>query len=411
MNEITQNFTSLADLRKDLHGFNEVKREKAQQAQQVRVGECVSMWADLMEGKIDPFFLKEALNPSIEGFTVLHKRYPAIFHEEMSTSDFASLTVDVLDRQLIANFEAAKPVYQSIARVSPNLRDFRQVKRIRIDGGQDQARTKAEWQGLRASSPKVETTDTYTPLAYINSDSWSWEAAINDDLGIFTDLPQRLSNGHIAAVSRFFTGLYVTTTGPDTSLYHADFNNIINTTNGAATTNPALSVTGLNDALTVLRKQVNSDNEPVMFNGRLTLVVPNALEVTANNIMNQLTVDSTGVGGSSTQTIRVNNWIVERFEVVVDPWIDKIATSNQNTSWFVFVNPTQNRPAIEMGFLRGFQQPQLFQKVGNTARVGGGIDQAMGDFNDMGQEIKALTVFGGTVLEEKSTVASNGSGS
>lgn len=411
MNELTRQFTSLDDLRSDLHGFNPVKRQKAALVHEARIGDCVKMWADLTSGKLDPFFLSEAINPSVEGFQVLSKRYPQLFFEEMSTSDFASLTVDVLDRQLIANFEAAQPVYQKIARVVPNLRDFRQVKRIRIDGGQDQARTKAEWQGIKASSPKVETTDNYTPLAYINSDSWSWEAAMNDDLGIFVDLPQRLSNGHIAAVSRFFTGLYVTTTGPDTSLYHADFNNIINTTNGAATTNPVLSVTGLGDALTVLGRQVNSDGEPIVFNGTLVLVVPNALRVAASNIMNQLSVDMTTVGGASNQTMRVNNWIVGGFEVVVDPWIDKIATSNQHTSWFVFLNPQQNRPAIEMGFLRGFQQPQLFQKVANTARVGGGIDQAMGDFNDMGQEIKALTVFGGVVLEEKSTVASDGSGS
>lgn len=368
-----------------------------------RVAECAAMWADVHNTLLNPAFLSEALNPSPEGFTVLRKRYPHLFFETMTTSDFNALTADVLDRQLIANFEAASTVYQNYCRVS-QLRDFRQVSRRKIDGGEDQARATAELEGWKAASAKVETDATYTPSKYVNGDAWSWESAVNDDLGIFRDLPQRLANGHVAAIERVATALFVDSSGPHASLYTAGNNNIV-------ASNPVLSVSGLNDALATLRTQTNSDGEPIIFNGTLKLVVPAALEGTATNIKNQLVVDLTGDGGDSTATVRTNNWIAGRFDVVVNPWIDLIATTNGDTSWFVFANPAQNRPALEMGFLRGFQTPQMFQKASNTLRTGGGIDQMLGDFETMSTMIKAITVFGGTTIEPKTTVASNGTGS
>lgn len=412
MNETLTDYTS-ESLQAETAGYVPILRRNdpaRHQLHEARVAQCVEMWADLHNGRLNPAFMREAGNPSPEIFRFLNSKYPQIFYEEMTTSDFDALNADVLDRKLLANFEAAKTVYQNYCRVS-TLTDFRTVSRRRIDGGQDQARVQAESQGVRFSSAKDETDVTYSPQKFVNTDSWSWEAALNDDLGIFNDLPQRLANGHVAAIERQVTALFVDSSGPHATPYATANLNQINTTNGAASTNPVLSVTGLGDALTVLGKQINSDGEPIVFTGQLTLVVPNALRVAANNIMNQLSMDMTSVGGASNQTMRVNNWIIGGFKVVVNPWIDKIATTNGNTSWWVFTDPSMNRPALEIGFLRGFQTPQLFQKASNTMRAGGGIEQAMGDFNNMSTMLKALTVFGSTRLEPKASVASDGSGS
>jgi hypothetical protein len=69
------------------------------------------------------------------------------------------------------------------------------------------------------------------------------------------------------------------------------------------------------------------------------------------------------------------------------------------------------RPALEVGFLQGFAEPQLYQKLANTVRVGGAVDQTAGDFGTMSQEYKGVVVFGGTRLDPKCTVASEGDGS
>ena len=46
----------------------------------------------------------------------------------------------------------------------------------------------------------------------------------------------------------------------------------------------------------------------------------------------------------------------------VASYIPMIATSNQNTSWFLFADPATSRPAAEIGFLRGHEEPELFMK-------------------------------------------------
>jgi DNA primase len=73
--------------------------------------------------------------------------------------------------------------------------------------------------------------------------------------------------------------------------------------------------------------------------------------------------------------------------------------------------PNASRPAAQIRFLQGFEQPALFQKAPNTQRIGGGIDAQLGDFQTMASEFKGLVAFGGVLIEPKSIVGSNGSGS
>jgi hypothetical protein len=97
---------------------------------------------------------------------------------------------------------------------------------------------------------------------------------------------------------------------------------------------------------------------------------------------------------------------------IMNPFIPLIATvANGETTWGITMDPAaQNRPAMEFGQLAGFETPQVFSKVPNTMRVGGGVDASLGDFYTMSQELKVLTVYGGARIDGRSTVASNGSG-
>jgi hypothetical protein len=77
--------------------------------------------------------------------------------------------------------------------------------------------------------------------------------------------------------------------------------------------------------------------------------------------------------------------------------------------WGITINPdSQARPATEVGFLQGFETPQIFQKVPNTMRMGGGVDPMMGDFYSMDQDMKIVGVMGGTNIDGRTTVASFG---
>jgi hypothetical protein len=408
---ITQNLQPFTgDLGTD--GFSRVGLQfRKSPAYQARVAEAARLIVDVRLGRQDPVFLREAINPSNEVlWRALCQQYPGLFREAMTTSDFTALTADVLDRMLLGNWQTLTADWRRIVKVAP-LRDFRTVDRRYVDGGE----------GLFSVVPEETTHErraisdgkySYAPSKYAAGFKLSWEAIINDDLGIFNDLPQRLANGANHTVWKFITELHVGTTGPHASLYTSGNENIINTTNGAASTNPALSIAGLQDAITVLMGQKTAvDSIPIVVNG-ITLEIPETLYVTAQNLKNQILTDITVVGGVTGQTVRVGNWLAPQFTIVVNPWIPVVASSsNGATSWFVFADPNVGRPALEMGFLRGFENPALYQKAGNTMRVGGGIDQGVGDFDTMSTEYKAMVVFGGSRMDGKGTVASNGSGS
>jgi hypothetical protein len=409
----------------DVPGFSPVVRE-ASVRHQARILGAAEIWADFKEGRLDPFYMKQAFRLTESGaFDLLCRRYPAVFRETMTTSDFSALTADVLDRELLGDYtEVPIPVEPLVKKAT--LGDFRNKKVFIFDGLEQPFSSVAELQDLPLGDLAQRTPIQYAPLKYEKGAKISWEAVINDDLGVFNDLPKRLARGARRTKHKFITGLYSGATGPNATLFSATFANQITTANGASNNNPALSVQALNDAMTVMMNQVDVNGDPIEIPGKLYLVVGPSLFVTAQNIMHQLSVDVNNMGGTTqgsgsgatatlynAQRIRVDNWIVQNMTVIMDPYLPIVTTTagTKLTQWYVFADPTsQGRPAIEVGDLRGFDTPQLFQKLSDTMRLGGGIEQTMGDFRSMSTEYKALMVFGGVQLDGRSAASSTGQG-
>lgn len=326
--------------------------------------------------------------------------------EAMSTSDFGVLFGDVIDRQTLGFFNAAPQVWRNFIKRG-TVRDFRAVKRYSVTGGEGQlleVKEGAEYQAASLSTSSV----TWTVKKYGRRMPFTFEAMINDDFGALTDTPRRFARSAQRTESKYAASLYVGASGPLGTLYTAGNKNIINTTNGASANNPALSITGLQDGLTVLSKMVDSDGEPIVIDA-VELVVPPALERTALNLLNTQQIIIGADSAANRQVI--DNWYRNRFRLSVDPYIPVIATSNGNTSWFLFASTSSERPALEIDFLRGYEEPQLFMKSPNAVRVGGGaVDPMQGSFEDDLIDYKIRHIFGGGVIEPKATVASNGTG-
>lgn len=326
------------------------------------------------------------------------------FQEAMSTSDFPSLFGDVLDRQLLGAFREYPVTYTGYVRVG-TVPDFRSVKRFSLDGAEGQLSQVPELTEYPASSVD-DNVDTYSVAKYGRRIGLSFEALVDDDLDAFRTLPERLARAARRTEQKFVTGLYVGTTGPHGSLYTAPFANIV-------TSNPALSLNALQTAWTVLLSQRDADGEPI-FVDVVTLVVPPALEIVANNIVNALQINVKENGGSTNTELETRNWMAGRVKVVVDPYIPIVASSsNGNTSWFLFASPSDGRAAIELGKLRGNTEPALFQQIPDSRRIGGGEDVVDFDYDKTAWKVRHI--LGGTrllnTLGYKMTVASNGSGS
>ncbi len=325
----------------------------------------------------------------------------------MTTSDFPLLMADVLDRQLLANYREAPQTFRFYCKVA-TVRDFRTVKRFAINGGE--ARLQKVGTVPEASEYTYDVVGEakyeYSVNKYGKKFALTWEDLINDDLGAFGDLPERLARSARRTEEFFATDLFVGTTGPDSTFFATGNANI--STAGSGGVNPVLSIAGLQNAMIVIASQLDSDSEPIVISA-VTLIVPPALEVVANNIVNATVARITGAGGASGQELEVANWMSRKVQVVVNRYIPIIATTNGNTTWFLFADPTDGRPAIEVGFLRGHTEPELFRKAPNQQRAGGGSNPDDGDFESDAIEHKVRHVLGGTLCDPKMAYGSNGS--
>lgn len=374
------------------------------QARAEQVAAMANLIGDVREGRIPSYYLREAIAPTTAALIrSIQGNYPGIIRvtESMTTSDFASLTGDVLQRTMMARFSEFPSPWRQFANVV-TLSDFRQVDALAVDGLEGQWGDVPEGDEITYGA-LGESKVSYKPKKFAKGAKLSFELMVNDRLEAFSEIPARLGRGGARTIAKFVTSLYVGAAGPLATVFTAGNKNIV-------TGNPALNVDSLAAAWGLLRSQVDADGEPIMAEAAV-LVVPPSLEVVARNILSAQYIQRTTQGGASGVELQAQNWITSGITLVVDPYIEVIATSNAKTSWFLFASPAVGRAAIEVGLMRGFEQPRLYQKVANTATIGGGVDQMAGDFATMSQSYKGVLIFGGAAVWARSAVASDGKGS
>lgn len=338
------------------------------------------------------------------------RRAALAFQEAMSRADFSYLFGDIIDRQLLAAYQT-RPVQWPAYAKKGRVRDFRSVRRYTLDGGE------ATLNPVKELAPyKVrKVTDGFFEYAvgkFGDQIAVSWETIVNDDLDALSDLPTRLGNAARRTEEKFAASLFSDTAGPNSTFFSTANRNIINTSviGSTVTANPALTIGALQQAMQVMGQQRDTDGGPIYVEG-VTLLVPPALEVAANNIVNatEILAASGGGPGTGNDQLRVTNWMRNRVNVVVNPWLPIVNTTNGNSAWYVFANPNVGRPAMEIGFLTGHESPELWVKSPNAQRVGGGaVNPEEGDFEHDAVQYRVRHVIGGTLMDTKAAVASTG---
>ncbi len=341
------------------------------------------------------------------------RRATLAFQEAMSRADFSYLFGDIIDRQLLAAYQTRAvqwPAYAKRGRV----RDFRSVRRYTLDGGE------ATLNPVKELAPyKVrKVTDGFYEYAvgkFGDQIALSWETIVNDDMDALADLPTRLGNAARRTEEKFAAELFSNASGPNSTFFSTANRNVINTTvvGSTVTANPALTIGALQTAMQVLGQQKDTDGGPIYVEG-VTLLVPPALEVPALNIVNATEIEAATGGGNGTgnDQLRVTNWMRNRVNVVVNPWLPIVNTTSGNSAWYLFADPGVGRPAMEIGFLIGHEAPELWVKSPNATRVGGGaVNPEEGDFEYDAVQYRVRHVIGGTLMDPKSSIASTGLGS
>lgn len=335
--------------------------------------------------------------------------------EAMTTSDFPLLFGDLLYRQLLGQYQPWPVTYPAYFKIV-EVRDFRKLNMYTIDGGNGLLSTVKE----REPYPEVSFTEGVYQIAVVKHGkrySISFEMVINDDLMAFQDRP-----GIMASMTRRSEEWLATTMMADANGPHASFftagnaNKIVANTLLSTPVNPPLSLPALEAAMSQLRSRVDSDGQPILIN-MVTLVVPPALEILAQNLLNAFELWLVGAdgGASSTQQLHTKNWLQGRVRLEVNPYLPIVSSSaNGQTSWYLVAStadPAQ-RPAFIFGFMRGRRTPQLFIKDGNQRQLGGGaVDPLEGSFENDSIDYKVRHIYGAAQGDPKMAMASNGSGS
>lgn len=358
--------------------------------------------------------------------------------EALSTSDFPQLFGDVIDRSVLANYLETPYTWNLIAR-SAQVNDFRPVKRFRIDGGT----------GLLASTdgsgnlipltqgsqyPEDSLTDdqyTYQVQKYGKRMPFFWETFVNDDLNALKDTPARFGRGARRSEEYFVTKLFAN----NTSFFSAaNLNIVTNAVVGdSGGNNPILNITALQRAIIVLMQQLDTTGQPISVEA-MTLVVPPSLKTVAMNILNTDYVWMSDQGGTQqinganlsatiAQQLHAMNWAKNIVRLAVNYYLPIVDTTSGKTGWYLFSNPENGRPALEFGQLRGHVGPELFMKLPNSVAIGEGAmgpgpgsipgttnsSPMDGDFDTDAVHYKVREVFGGTQIDPKMAVFSNGS--
>ena len=336
---------------------------------------------------------------------VQHPYGHIMLREALKVSDFPTYFGDILDRMVLARFSEWIPPFGSFMKQG-TFRDLTRTSRqTQFRGGSEAIEQVGEF----GPYPERGTTPTHYGWAgskYGADFRISWETLLADDLGGLTDLPSVLASAARVAETKFATALYVDSTGPHASLYTAA---------NTVASNPALDIASLEAAVTLMRSQVDPVTGNPILNGPAFLVVPPALQFAAMKILgstNVIMLDD----GTATQAVPTVNAVASLgITLVVDPFIPIIATTNGDTSWFLFSNPNSGPlgpglAAVQFDRLVGMGAPLLLQKRSDFTTIGGGADPR-GPLDEVDSvTYRVVHAFGGGQLFLQATVASDGSG-
>lgn len=313
--------------------------------------------------------------------------------ETITRSDLPYLlTGEALDRALLKAYREYPADYEGYVYLE-KVRDFRQAERLAEFGGEGSLDAVQELEPYPYAGLS-EDKYTFQVAKFGRKIGFSWEAFLNDDLGVLRRIPEKLARAARRTELKLVTSLFETSSGPSSALFDDATKKNLGTAK--------LSITSLTSALEAIGAHTTPDGEPV-YTEKLHLVVPVALEATARNLLNATEVQylETDINWKTA------NWMKTRLILHVNPYISVIDPTDGDKTWFLFPDPADIETLV-LGKLIGHEEPEIFIKNPNAMKIGGGEDPFGGDFDTDSIEYKVRHVVGGAVFDWRGCYASVG---
>jgi hypothetical protein len=263
------------------------------------------------------------------------------FREALGTDSWAQIFGDSMTRRLLAEYNL--PQYQAwrliVSDIIP-VNDFRENKRLRVGGYGDLPEVLEHGNYEELSSPEDEEVG-YSVSTRGGLEFLSRRMIINDDVGAVRRIPVNLARAAGRTLFKAVFNIFVTNpTMPydSTALFHADHANLGSTALAAA----ALTATRI-----AMRSQTSYDGNDVLGLVPRYLLVPNELEEMA--MLLTKSGKKVPASGEATDLPTLHTGMDC---LVLDFWTDA-------TDWVAVADP-RDIPTIEVGFLQGREEPEVF---------------------------------------------------
>jgi len=334
-------------------------------------------YRDLAGGRLDPLdseAVARAILREAAGFRSLDT--DGRVTESIDTSSFGELLGDSITRRMIALYGAPDlSTWRRVVSEIVPVGDFRTQRRGRM-GGYGTLPTVNQGAPYQSLTSPADEEATYAATKRGGTEDLTLEAVTNDDLGAVRAIPRLLADAAAQTIYRFVWGMLAnndTCTYDSVALFHASHSN---TTSSAALTQATLSA-----GRVAMRSQAAyGDTSRVLGPTPRILVVPNELEEIGYQLTRSaVAIPATAAGPTDTPNIHQGLELI-----VVDYWTDA-------NDWFLVADASRV-PTIEVGFLGGKEDPELFIDA-NTAT--GSV------FTSDKVTYKIRHIYGGTILDHR----------
>lgn len=289
----------------------------------------------------------------------------ALLREALDGDDFASVFADSLNKRMQRVYGAYREpdVYLDLVEIV-DVRDFRQQSRVAWGGYGDLPEVAKNDPYMELDSPQEADPATYRIKKRGRLESIALEDIQNDDVGMIRRIPVDLGRASKRTLGKFV--LDFLRTNPlvmdGKPLFHADHGNLI--------TDP-LGGVGYDKLRLLMKGQMDIGGHDKIGVNPKFLWVPDKLEAVAYDLF----------------TLNQRN--DPDFITTLKPTIRPVWYWTDPTDWCVSADP-QDIPTLELGFLNGQREPEIFVQDSPT---GGSL------FANDQITWKVRHIYGGTVLD------------
>lgn len=289
--------------------------------------------------------------------------------EAGAPGDFPLVMANVAHKALLKGFAMIEPTWQAYAKIG-DLTDFKTHNRAFL--GEFSRWLKKE-PGKPYMMGNVSENGYSIQLGtYGRTFMLLRETVINDDLGAFKDMPEKIGRAGAQTLAEQVTNILESNPNAyDGSPLFGTRNSVSNFSRSKPLTADATGIANLGEAITAIRNQKDLATGRKLGLTARYLVVPSELEFVANWL-----VTGQGLVGSTSAVSNIPDSI-KRLKVVVD------TNLTFTTRWYVTADPN-DCPFVEVGFLGGQMNPEVFLNKSSAVRVGGGgVDDFGYDYDDL----------------------------